>query len=156
MGTGKTTVGQLVADCIGWSFVDADDEIVERAGMTIPQIFEREGEAGFRTVERMICQSLAARTSIVIATGGGMLVDEGNRAVMLASGLVICLNAAPDTLAERLAGDEGRPLLKSDWRALLEKRREVYASIPLQVDTTGKAPHDVALEIVELWRSISL
>jgi shikimate kinase len=153
MGTGKTTVGELLADFLGWRFIDADAEIVERTGRSIPEIFEQDGEAGFRRIESVICQSLAARTEVVIATGGGMLVNEHNRAVMLSSGFVVCLNAAPETIAERVAGDEGRPLLRGDWRALLESRREAYAAIPTQIDTTDKTPEAVAKEILWLFRN---
>jgi shikimate kinase len=82
-----------------------------------------------------------------------MLVDESNRDVMLASGLVICLTAAPDAILQRLKNDPvERPLLKGDWRTLLEKRREAYAAIPNQIDTTGKTPHEIAGEIVALWQ----
>ena len=98
---------------------------------------------------------LAAQHGLVIATGGGMLVDESNRDVMLASSLVVCLNAAPDSILQRVKSDSiERPLLKGDWRVLLEKRAEAYASIPNQVDTTGKTPDEIAGEIVALWQQI--
>src|SRR5690606_8890548 len=100
MGTGKTTVGRLVADFIRWKFVDADEEIVARVGRSIPEIFAQEGEEGFRRYESAVCQSLAARSQHVIATGGGMLVDPANRAVMMAAGFVICLTASPETIRQ--------------------------------------------------------
>lgn len=157
MGTGKSTVGSLVADAIGWSFVDADDEIESRTGRIIADIFAEDGEAAFRRIESVVCQSLAARTQVVIATGGGMLLDERNRTVMLASGMVVCLRADPDELALRLADEiDQRPLLKGDWRALYAQRQPIYDSLPFQVETTGKTPQEVALEIVWLWRSLSL
>lgn len=153
MGTGKTTVGQLVADFLGWSFVDADDEIIERTGLTIPQIFERDGEIGFRRIESIVCQSLAARSQTVIATGGGMLVNEANRELMIASGLVVCLVTDVEVLAKRLRHDRNRPLAQGDWRALMERRKAAYNSIPHQVDTTQKSPPQVAREIVTLWQT---
>jgi len=153
MGTGKTTVGRRVAERLNRPFIDTDEEIVRRTGRTIPDIFAHEGEANFRHIERRMCRFLAAQRGYVIATGGGMLVDESNLEVMLASGLVICLNATPEAILQRLRGDSvERPLLKGDWRALLEKRRAAYASIPNQVDTTEKSPDEIAGEVVALWQ----
>lgn len=153
MGTGKTIVGRLVAEKLNRPFVDTDEEIVRRTGRTIPDIFAHDGESNFRHIERRMCRFLAAQQGYVVATGGGMLVDESNRDVMLASGWVVCLNAAPEAILQRLKNDPiERPLLKGDWRALLEKRREAYASIPNQVDTTGKTPDEIAGEIVALWQ----
>jgi shikimate kinase len=155
MGTGKSTVGRLVAGRLGWRFVDADAEIVRAAGMSIPAIFAEHDEPYFRRLETDICRQLAERPQVVIATGGGMLVDEANRMAMQRTGLVVCLNADVKALERRLRGDPNRPLLKTDWRALLERRRPAYAAIPFQVDTADKAPEDVALEIIRLWRNHS-
>jgi shikimate kinase len=153
MGTGKTTVGRLVAEKLSRPFIDTDEEIVRRTGRSIPDIFAHDGESNFRHIERRMSRFLAAQHGLVIATGGGMLVDESNRDVMLASGLVVCLNAAPEAILQRLKNDPvERPLLKGDWRVLLEKRAEAYASIPNQVDTTGKSPDEIAGEIVALWQ----
>ncbi len=156
MGSGKSTVGRLVAQKIGWPFVDADDEIVARAGMPIPQIFERDSEAGFRRLEREVCQALAERERVVIATGGGMLVDPDNRATMLASGLVVALRMTPDDVLARVGDDNNRPMLKADWRALMMRRQAAYDSIPAQIDTHGRRPDDVAQEIITLWQNQSV
>ena len=153
MGTGKTTVAHLLADRIRWRFVDADDEIVARFAMTIPEIFAQHGEAGFRRFERIVCQSLAARDQQVIATGGGMLIDSVNRQLMEASGLVVCLLAEPDTIRERLADSEGRPLV-ANWETLYEQRRAAYAAMPYHVDTTGRTPEEVVDEVLKLWRTL--
>jgi 3-dehydroquinate synthase len=150
MGTGKTTVGKLVAEMTGRPFLDTDDQIVGRAGMSIPEIFVTLGEARFREIEKEVCRDLASQDGLVVATGGGMLVDEENRALMESSALVVCLNAAPDAIEERVGRDNQRPLLKSDWKSLLEHRRAVYATISYQVETTGKSPEQVAQEIVAL------
>lgn len=152
MGTGKTTVGRLVAEQLDRPFMDTDTEIAQRMGKSIPEIFAQEGEQGFRHIERRLCRFLAAGRGQVIATGGGMLVDEGNREVMLASSTVICLTATPEAILERLKDEaDQRPLLRGDWRALLEQRRAAYETIPIQIDTTGKTPENVAQEIVEWW-----
>ncbi len=156
MGTGKTTVGRLVADRLGRSFVDTDDEIARRAGKSIREIFEQQGESYFRHCERRLCRFLAAQRGLVIATGGGMLVDESNRRVMLASGLVVCLNASPEVIRARLEREASeRPLLRGDWQALLAQRAAAYAAIPHQVDTADKTPQRVADEIIALWQTES-
>jgi shikimate kinase len=153
MGSGKSTVGRLVAQMIHWPFVDADEEIIARAGMKIPQIFERDGEAGFRRLESEVCRSLAQRERVVIATGGGMLVNPDNRATMLATGLVVALRMTPEDVMARIGSDSNRPMLKTDWRALMAKRQAAYDAVPYQLDTHGRRPHDVAQEIVTLWQN---
>jgi shikimate kinase len=153
MGTGKSTVGKQVARRLKWAFVDADEEIVRHAGMPIPQIFAQYGEPHFRQIEREVCRALAERSQTVIATGGGMLIDLTNREVMQANGLVVCLSASEKTLSRRLKGDGNRPLASGDWRGLLARRKPIYDSIPYQVDTSGRRPADVAVEIVQLWQN---
>ncbi|MEQ8677505.1 MAG: shikimate kinase [Aggregatilineales bacterium] len=151
MGTGKTTVGQLVADFIGWHFVDTDDEIIHRVGMTIPEIFDKEGESGFRRYEKVICQAVAAEAQQVISTGGGLMIDPQNRDIMLNSGLVICLSASPQTIKARLSDTRGRPLAEN-WESLLEQRSAIYATLPHQIDTTDSTPREVAERVIALWR----
>lgn len=152
MGTGKTTVGRKLALLLERRFVDSDDVITERAEATIPQIFARDGEAGFRALEKEVCRDLAAQGGLVIATGGGMLVDDENRAAMLNSGLVVCLDATADVIRERLAAATHRPLA-ADWETLFEKRKAAYAAIPHHVDISGKSPRIIAEEIIRLWRA---
>jgi shikimate kinase len=157
MGTGKSTVGKLLAEKLGRPFLDTDEEIVRRTGSTISEIFARGGEQEFRHLERRIARFLAAQQGYVISTGGGMLVDDGNRQVMEASGFVVCLNATPETLSIRLANDqEERPLLNSNWRALLERRQQAYAAISHQIDTDGKSPETIVDEIVGLWQTVTM
>jgi shikimate kinase len=154
MGTGKTTVGKLVADQLGWDFVDTDALIVERAGITIPDIFKRYGEAMFRSYERQIAQEAALWQRIVLSTGGGMPVNPENLKDLQRNGLVICLNASPEAIEERLGTGEGRPLA-NDWRKLLEARRDAYARIPHHIDTTGRTAEDIAQEVIALWQKSS-
>lgn len=156
MGTGKTTVGKLVAERLERPFIDMDVLIVERAGMPIPQVFRTQGETAFRALESQVCRELAAQSGLVIATGGGALVNPDNRSVMLASCVVVCLSAEVDTLQARLEPEiAGRPLLAGDWQGLLQRRLSAYGEIPHQIDTTGKMPEHVAEEIIALWRQFA-
>lgn len=153
MGSGKSTVGQLVADALQRSFVDCDALIVEDAGKSIAQIFADEGEAGFRRLESDVCRRLAAQEELVIATGGGALLNEGNRSALAKRGVLVCLLASPESIRERLAGESGRPLFDGDWEALYEKRLPAYRGIPHQICTDQKTPQQVAQKVVELWRA---
>jgi shikimate kinase len=154
MGTGKSTVAPLVAGQLSRPFVDTDECIVEQAGLSISAIFARDGEAAFRKLEAEICVDLAAQTGLVIATGGGALLNRDTVAAMSGTGLVVCLTASTETIAQRLEGErEGRPL-SAGWRDLLERRREAYAVLPYQVDTTDKSPEQVAQEVIALWQSV--
>lgn len=112
MGAGKTTVGRHLAKRFGRRFVDADHEIEARTGVCIPTIFEIEGEEGFRKRETQAIADLAKERDLVLATGGGAVLDPANRAVLAASGIVIYLNAPPAMLYERTRHDRNRPLLK--------------------------------------------
>lgn len=112
MGAGKTTVGRYLSKRFGRRFVDADHEIEARTGVRIPTIFEIEGEAGFRKREAQVIADLAKEPGLVLATGGGAVLDPANRAVLAASGLVIYLNAPPAMLFERTRHDRNRPLLQ--------------------------------------------
>lgn len=154
MGVGKTTIGKRVADFVQRYFVDTDDLIIARAGMTIPQIFAKYGESYFRVLEREVGRDLAAKERFVIATGGGMLVDETTRAVLSASGYLVCLDATPEVIEERLKHASDRPLA-ANWRDLYDQRRTVYAAIPVHVSVVGKTADQLAQEIILLWRTAS-
>jgi len=153
MGTGKSTIGALVASRLNHIFVDMDDEIVRRVGKSIPEIFAHDGEAYFRRLESVLLAELVERVGLVISTGGGTLVTEKNRQLAMRKAVVICLVAAPDVIADRLDGDTvGRPLAPN-WRDLLTIRSAAYAVLPNHVDTTGKTPDEVVEEVVSLCTS---
>jgi shikimate kinase/3-dehydroquinate synthase len=161
MGTGKTTVGQEVARWLGRQFVDMDDVIVERAGKPIPRIFAEDGEAAFRRMESQVCADLGAQNGLVIATGGGALVNPGNRTAMMKGGNVICLNCEPDEILRRVDGNDDRPLLNvpdphGRIEALLEVRREAYTAIPWQIDTTGLSVEEIAARVIALADTVTL
>ncbi len=155
MGTGKTSVAREVAQRLGRTFVDMDEVIVQRAGRSIGEIFAQEGEAAFRLLERALCEELAQGEGLVIATGGGALVDPQNREVLARNGLLICLDCAEEELLARLQGDRSRPLLLGEdpaarLRALLAARRAAYAQIPYHVDTTNLALPQVVEAVMRL------
>ena len=165
MGTGKTRVGRAVAAQLGRRFVDMDAEIEARAGKTISAIFCDEGEAVFRQMEADLCRELSVQQGLVVATGGGALVHEtfgaDNLRRLTASGPVICLSCSAGEIVRRLAAAQDRPLLDVDDRraeveALLERRREGYAAIPSQIDTTDLSEAEVVEAVLAAARSILL
>ena len=140
MGTGKTVTGQEVAARVGRPFVDLDDIIVERAGKPIPAIFAEDGEPAFRALEAAICQELSAPAGLVIAVGGGAVVNAANRDALSRGGTLICLDASPETLLRRIGDDDNRPMLAGADRlariyGLLAQRAEAYAAIADHLDT---------------------
>ena len=152
MGTGKTAVGREVARRLGWQFVDTDQLVEDAAGMTIAQIFARFGEAEFRSRERDAIARACATPQVVMATGGGAMVDPDNRARLKAAGTVVCLDADVDTILARVGDDPGRPLLRSAEggdvrervRKLLAKREAAYAAADHRVSTAGRTVAEVA------------
>ena len=157
MGTGKSTVGQLVAAELGREFVDMDTLIETREGRPIPQIFAEEGEPYFRQLEAALCAELAARQGLVIATGGRLMLDPANAAALGGTGRIFCLTATPELILARVLADEKaieRPLLQGPdpatrIRQLLAERAPLYAQFD-QVDTTGLTAAEVAEEILRL------
>lgn len=154
MGTGKTTVGRLLAARLGYELVDTDAVIVERHG-PIPAIFAERGEEAFRAIERSVAAELAQRSGLVVSTGGRMLLDQANATALGATGRVFCLTATVDTIVGRVAPDgdaTGRPLLAGgDVReritALLVERAAGYAAFE-QVVTDGRTPDEIADDVV--------
>lgn len=134
MGAGKTTIGKALARRTGWRFVDSDHEIEQRTGVTIPVIFEIEGEAGFRTRESKIIAELLDEPRIVLATGGGAVLLAENRRQMRDRGTVCYLKATPRTLFQRTRHDRNRPLLQvgdpmATLTKLLDQRGPLYEEI---------------------------
>ena len=159
MGTGKTTVGKLLADLFDYSFVDTDHLIEARYGRSIPQIFAEFGEAAFRQMERDIAQELADQGSLVIATGGRMMLDPANVATLGRNGRVFCLTATPEDILARISQDglQERPLLtgpnpRQRIAELLQERQVKYQQFP-QIMTSGKTPAAVAQHLVELLQT---
>lgn len=125
MGAGKTTVGRMLAKRLRVEFVDADHEIEARTGVPIPTIFEIEGEAGFRKRESQVIDDLTQQSDLVLATGGGAVLDPINRQHLQTRGRTVYLFAAPEVLYERTRTDRSRPLLQVEDR--LAKLQQLYA-----------------------------
>ena len=153
MGSGKTTVGGLLAERLGWSFADLDDLIVRSAGLTVAEIFAREGEEGFRRRETEAVRAAAAGRRSVVATGGGAACREENLELMLASGRVVALAVSAAEAVRRTGTRSGRPLLDGSAdplaaeTALLSVRQPFYARAHLRVETDRRTPAEAAGEI---------
>ena len=153
MGSGKSAVGRQLARLLHLDFIDSDDEIESRTGVDIAFIFEKEGEAGFRKREAAVIDELSLRTGVVLATGGGAVIEPANRSVLGARGYVVYLRTSVDQQVARTRKGRERPLLENtDPRETLERlmveREPMYLEIAdLVVDTDGRKVRDVAKEI---------
>ncbi len=157
MGTGKSTVGRVLAERLGWPFVDTDQLIEQRLGMSVGEMFSKYGENFFREKECLLASELAKTTGRVIATGGGTLVSAANLEALSATGLVFNLTCDPEEIVRRLQHLTDRPLLQGSDRLarieeLLVARQAAYASIPFHVDTTPLSVDEVAEHILEICR----
>jgi shikimate kinase len=167
MGAGKTTVGRRCATRLGRGFVDTDDLIESTTGMRVAEIFESQGEPAFRALERVaVADACASPEPLVIACGGGAVLDPDSRRTLRAAGLVVWLRAAPEVLSGRVGQDAGatRPLLaESGARAaaatlerLAELRADTYAATAhAVVDTDGETLDEVVAEVVARFESES-
>lgn len=155
MGAGKTTVGRQLARRLARRFVDSDHEIETRTGVRIPVIFEIEGEAGFRQRESRVIADLAAESGLVVATGGGAVLDPENRAHLRQSGLVVYLCVPPTVLFERTRHDQNRPLLKvadplARLQALYDQRDPLYREVAdLVIEGTHGGGSSYMVKLIE-------
>ena len=159
MGSGKTTVGKIVANELFLEFHDTDAKIEESTGVTIDWIFDIEGESGFRKRETLILKEVVALNSIVLATGGGIIIAEENRELLASRGTVFYLHTPLNTQIERTAKDKDRPLLKDKdpEKVLLDlqkTRQAMYEEVADHIiDTENKSGSEVANEIVKLVKN---
>lgn len=156
MGTGKSATGRIVAERLRREFIDMDSVIEEREKRPIPKIFADSGEPYFRQLERALVQELAARENLVIAPGGGIVLNPNNVSDFQRAGLVICLGATPETILARIGHDTNRPLLQGGDKLqkisdLLARRKTMYESIPHQLVTDGQSAAQVADEVLRIF-----
>ena len=156
MGSGKSTVGKIISDELFLDFFDTDDEIEKRTGASIDWIFDLEGEEGFRRRESEILSEMVHKNSIVLSTGGGIILDSSNRELLSSRGTVFYLSTPISIQVERTANDKDRPLLKNGnpseiLSKLHEERKGLYESVSDHVvETDSKSSQEVASQIVKL------
>jgi len=153
MGTGKTAVGRLVAEKLGWQFFDTDEIIEAEVGVKIAEIFAKKGEPYFRELETKTIRLLALLDNTVISCGGGVVLRPENMDELERSGTIVCLTASPEKILERTKGDT-RPLLAvkdplSKITEMQKAREPYYKRCRLMVDTTELPPEAVAEKIMK-------
>ena len=153
MGTGKTSIGRLVAEHLHFAFVDTDELIESSTGKTIADIFAQQGEPAFRELEARVVTELATRTRTVISTGGGLPVNPANLARLKEHALVICLWASPEKIFERVRNQHHRPLLHdadplAKIRSLLAAREPFYRQADVLINTELRSAREVMLQVV--------
>jgi shikimate kinase len=154
MGSGKTTVGRILARNLGWGFLDTDREIEARQGMPVAKIFELKGEEAFRDMETDLAGQFHELHRQVIATGGGFMIRPENRDAAARAGTLVLLVATPEQIWHRVRRSRHRPLLKTGdpeerIRELLLQREAAYAAIPIRVETGGKTPYSIAEAVLK-------
>lgn len=157
MGTGKSTVGKYLAVTMGKQFLDMDSLIEEREGKSIPDIFQQKGEKYFRMLEKKTLKKIAKEKNMVIATGGGTLLEEENYLLAEKEGLVILLKANSTVIFSRLKSDEDRPLLSGNNKLnkiidLMKKRKEKYDCFPYSIDTSDLTVEQIVGKIIGIYR----
>ena len=157
MGTGKSTVACALAQKIKKNLVDTDKIIENRIGKSIAEVFDSEGEEYFRRIEKQIFQEIASRNNLVIATGGGTLLDKENYLLALKNGIVILLQAIPQVIFSRLQKESSRPLLSGENKLakiidLLNKRKAKYSRFEYCIDTSYLTVNQVVEKIIQIYR----
>ncbi|MEE9357786.1 MAG: shikimate kinase AroK [Sedimenticolaceae bacterium] len=159
MGAGKTTIGRQVANHLGWEFDDSDHEIQRRTGVDIPTIFDFEGESGFRKREKVVIDELTQQEGLVLATGGGGILDLDNRRNLSSRGFVVYLYCSPEQQYERTSRDRNRPLLQTEdplkkLQALAKEREPLYRqTADIVVTTEKRGASAVTREIIQRYQS---
>ncbi|MBO6214850.1 MAG: shikimate kinase [Lachnospiraceae bacterium] len=156
MGAGKTTVGKIAAELCNMRFVDTDDMIVEKKGMSIPEIFDSEGEEAFRRIETEVIKSLGDESRLIVSCGGGAAANEVNVPLLKQGGRVVYLKTSPRKVFERVGESDNRPLLNgrrsvSGIEELMLKRIPKYErAADIIIDTDDKSPEEIAKLLFDL------
>jgi shikimate kinase len=157
MGAGKTTTGHLLAERLGWVYRDSDADVEAATGLTVPELFARDGEAAFRRAEATVLAAACADPSpSIVSVAGGAVLSEENRRLIASSGIVVWLRARPETLAIRVGDGIGRPLLGDDPAGAVERldavRAPLYAGLAdVVLDVDQLDPVTVADRIIDAW-----
>lgn len=155
MGAGKTTVGKLLAKKLAYDFYDTDKEIEKNTGAQVSWIFDLEGEAGFRKRETTVLEQLTKRNPVVLATGGGIILEQKNRMLLTGQGKVVYLAVSIEEQIKRIGQSKDRPLLTQDKVEetlvnLAKKRQALYEEVAdITIETTHKSPARIVSEILE-------
>jgi shikimate kinase len=158
MGTGKSTIGRIVAEDLRFDFLDTDGEIESRTGVTIAQIFAQQGEAAFRNFEAQLVEELASRERIVISAGGGLAANADNLMSLKTHALTVCLWASPEKIWERVKYQSHRPLLQDPdpmqkIRMLLAAREPFYRQADVLINTELRSAREVANQVIHNFKS---
>ncbi|QXD23407.1 shikimate kinase [Opitutia bacterium ISCC 51] len=157
MGTGKSTIGRQLAQQLEYTFIDSDHAIEAKAGISIPEIFETQGESAFRAMEKAFVESGHDSEGCVVSTGGGLVFQPGLTEMLQAKGVVITLFASPETVYERTRSNKNRPLLnvedpKVEIERLLKERTPIYSKAGIGVLTDGRGVNDIVSHIIRIYR----
>lgn len=160
MGTGKSTVGRLVAQKLGFGLVDSDREIERAQGRSIMEIFCKEGEGAFRLMERQFVEDGHAEGGLVVSCGGGLVLAQGMMELLMTKGVVICLHASVETVLSRTRGRRHRPLLnvadaEARVRSLMAEREEIYRKANGIILTDGRPLTEVVEHVLRAYRNLA-
>jgi shikimate kinase len=159
MGTGKSSVGRMLARDLDFEFLDTDEWIEEHAGKTISRIFAEEGEPAFRDLEGQVVTELASRSRLVIATGGGLGANPAHLAALREHALVVCLWASPESIWQRVRTQSHRPLLRDPdplqkIRVLLAQREPVYRQADVLLNTEMRSVREIVQHVLHAFRAV--
>jgi shikimate kinase len=159
MGCGKTTVGRMLAKELDYDFIDTDQLIEERFGMTVQKIFATRGEKAFRDMESEIARELGGAEGLIVSTGGGMMLNDHNVAALSGNGRVFCLVATPEEIFKRISSDRenNRPLLQTAnplerISELIKEREKSYRQFT-QISTSGKNPQEITQDLIAIFQA---
>ena len=161
-GSGKSTVAPLLANLLGWTWLDSDEQVVLLAGCPVAQVFAEYGEACFREWETTVIEALSRRSNLVVATGGGALLAESNRRLMKDTGRRIWLKASPEVLWDRIQADarSNRPDLTTkggleEVKQVLAERTNIYeACADYTINVESLSPEQIAQQIADWWNPV--
>lgn len=159
MGSGKSTVGKLLAEKLNLKFIDIDEEIEKQENKTISQIFKENGEMYFRNLEKQKIKEFQSKKVYVVSTGGGLGANKENMEFMKKNGIVIWLDVSLEEVLKRCKENANRPLLNQpleNLKKLYEKRKNVYSMAHVHIKTDGKSPKEITKEIIEKCKSLQV